>query len=110
MCLEVDTVGCGDGEDTHLSVGLCLRKGPHNAKGEFEIALLNQISDSEHHGDSIYYCSDDNSGNRITELNCDDNGDAWGFTQFISNEDLHKINPTCQYLKNDCLFFQVTKL
>ena len=42
-------------------MGLCLRKSPHDdklswpMKGEFEIALLNQISDSEHHGESIYY-------------------------------------------------------
>ena len=116
MCLEVDAVGYGDGEDTHLSVGLSLKKGPHDDKlrwplrGEFEIALLNQISDSEHYGENIYYCGDDNSGNRITELNCDDNDGAWGFAQFISNDDLRKVTPTCQYLKNDCLFFKVTKL
>ena len=66
-------------------MGLCLRKSPHDDKlswpmrGEFEIALLNQISDSEHHGESIYYYGDDNSGDRITELNCDNIGDAWGF-------------------------------
>ena len=54
MCLCVDAAGNDDGEDTHLSVFLTLMKGPHDdeltwpLRGEFEITLLNQISDSEH--------------------------------------------------------------
>ena len=32
MCLRIDPAGCGDGRDTHLSLFLCLMKGPHDDK------------------------------------------------------------------------------
>ena len=115
MCLRVDPAGHGDGEghDTHLSAFLYLMKGPYDdeltwpLRGKFEIKVLNQISDSEHHLVTLLYddrASDDSAG-RVT-----DGKKGWGYSQYISNEDLNKITPTCQYLKDDCLFFQVTKL
>ena len=33
---------------------------------------------------------------------------GWGKSQFISNETLYKTTLLLQYLKDDCLFFQVT--
>ena len=115
MCLSVYAVGHKEGEGTHLSVYLCLMKGPHDdeltwpLRGKFKIQLLNQISDSEHHSKSVPYNDDtpDKYASRVTEGN---KGYGWGYQRFISNEDLHKTSPTCQYLKNNCLFFQVTKL
>ena len=93
-------------------------KGPHDdeltwpLRGKFEIKLLNQISDSEHHSLTVTYddrASDINAVvDRVTEGDRSENG--WGYHQYISNEDLNKITPTRQYLKDDCLFFQVTKL
>ena len=77
-------------------------------EGKFEIKLLNQISDSEHHSVTVTY--DDNTdgpGNRVMEGDISEDG--WGHPQFISNEDLYDSTPTCQYLKDDCLFFQVAK-
>jgi len=59
MSLRVDV--SGNGEDTHLSVFLFLMKGPHDdelkwpLREEFEIKLLNQISDSQHHSDTVAY-------------------------------------------------------
>ena len=114
MCLRVDAAGHGDGKSTHLSVFLFLMKGPHDDKltwplrGKFRIKLLNQIRNSEHRSLTVTF--DDNtlggSDKRVTK---DDRAaDGWGY-HFISNEDLHKTTPTCQYLKDDCLFFQVTK-
>ena len=116
MYLKVYAAGNGDGKGTHLSMYLYLMKGPHDdeltwpLREKFEIKLLNQISDSQHYSGTVTY--DDNTPNdytsRVTKGNKSDNG--WGWAQYISNEDLLKITPTCQYLKDDCLFFQVTKL
>ena len=116
MYLKVYAAGNGDGKGTHLSMYLYLMKGPHDdeltwpLREKFEIKLLNQISDSQHYSGIVTY--DDNTPNdytsRVTKGNKSDNG--WGWAQYISNEDLLKITPTCQYLKDDCLFFQVTKL
>ena len=113
MCLCVDAAGYEDGKGTHLSVFLYLMKGPHDdeltwpLRGELEVKLLNQISDSEHHCDTVAY-DEDRNADRVTDG--DRSTQGWGWQQYISNEDLNKITSTYQYLKDDCLFFQVTKL
>ncbi|XP_065902837.1 TNF receptor-associated factor 5-like isoform X2 [Dysidea avara] len=112
MCLQVDTVR----SNTHLSVYLHLMKGPHDDKltwplrGKFEVKLLNQISDCEHYSLTIVYgdhIKDDYAAGRVKHGN---KARGWGYTKFVSNEDLHKITPTCQYLKDGCIFLQVSKL
>ena len=115
MCLRVDAAGSDDGKGTHLSLYLYLTKGPYDGnltwplKGKFEFKLLNQISDHEHYVQTLTY---DGSGvgigdkvidNEISEI-------GFGFSQFISNGDLNKATRTCQYLKDDCIFLQVSKL
>ena len=116
MYLCVYAGGYGSGKGTHLSVYLFLMKGSHDdeltwpLRGRFEIRLLNQISDSEHRSVTLSYDDDvpDTYTSRVTEGIR--GGCGWGKPQYISIKDLNKITPTCQYLKNDCLFFQVTKL
>ena len=116
MCLCVDVAGHGDGKGTHLSMFLYLMKGSHDdeltwpLRRKLEIKLLNQISDSEHYLVTLNYHDVDDKDvvSRVTEGDRAEYG--WGYHQFISNGDLHKTTPTCQYLKDDCLFFQVTKL
>ena len=83
MGLYVDTSSI-DGEGTHVSVGLCLAKGPHDDKltwplrGEFGIALLNQITDIEHYPERVIYYGDNDIDNRVhTELDCNDLDNAW---------------------------------
>ncbi|XP_065916949.1 TNF receptor-associated factor 3-like [Dysidea avara] len=110
MILDIRAAGWGDGSGTHLSVGLILMKGPYDdqlrwpLKGHYKVKLLNQISNSEHHlGNGKYY---DVGHKRVTS------GERsgtymWYSYQFISNEDLHKITPTCQYLKDDNIFIKV---
>jgi len=119
MCLCVFVAGYGDGEGTHLSVSLCVMKGPHDdeltwpLRGKFKIKLLNQISDSEHHSKILTYDdkTPDDNARRVTES---DKADGWGFHRFISNEDLHKTtkfrktNTTCQYLKDNSIYFKIT--
>ncbi|XP_065902755.1 TNF receptor-associated factor 5-like [Dysidea avara] len=111
MCLQVDTV-CSS---THLSVYLHLMKGPHDddltwpLRGKFEVKLLNQISDCEHYSLVLVYedhIKDEYAG-RVKNGN---KAGGWGYTKFISKKDLRKFTPTCQYLKNDCIFLQVSKL
>ena len=115
MCLRVYPAGNGSGKDTHLSAYLYFMKGPHDdeltwpLRGKFEVKLLNQISDCEHHSWTMIYddSATDVPAGRITG---GDIGRGWGRPQFISNEDLHKVTLTCQYLKDNCIFFQVSKL
>ena len=115
MCLNIDAAGHGNGKGTHLSVFLYLMEGPHDdeltwpLKEKFRIKLLNQISDSEHRSNILNYQNTDDRDvtHRVTD---GDRADGWGKPEFISNEDLHKTTPTRQYFKDDCLFFQVTKL
>ena len=104
-----------DIDDTHLSVFLHLMKGPHDdeltwpLRGEFEVKLLNQISDCEHCPLKIPFdaAAGDGATSRIA---ADDEASVgWG-DQLISYEDLNVVTVTCQYLKNDCLFLQVSKL
>ena len=115
MCLRVDAAGICNGKGTHLSAFLYLMKGPHDdeltwpLRGKFEMKLLNQISDSKHCSKLLTYDGNTPLDNdkRVTKS---DRAAGWGSYCFISNENLHKTTPTCQYLKDDCLFFQVTKL
>jgi len=114
MCLNIDASGHGDGKGTHLSVFLYLMKDPHDdelkwpLRGKFEITLLNQISDS-HYSMTLSYDDHktDDYNERVTEG--ERNKVGWGHHQFISNEDLYKTT-LHQFLKDDCLFIQVTKL
>ena len=81
-------------------------------EGNFELVLLNQLCNGGHYSGTLTY--DVNvpikSWSKVTQGNRSIAPDGWGYSQFISNEDRERITLTCQYLKNDCLFFQVTKL
>ena len=114
MCLRV----AGEGDDetaTHLSVYLCLAKGPHDdeltwpLREEFEVKLLNQISDCEHYSKrAVYRESEDDNGLRVMSDNM--LTFSTGHHTFICHEDLQQVTPTCQYLKDDNIFFQIRKL
>ena len=116
MCLSIDPAGIDEGKGTHLSLFLFLMKGPHDdeltwpLRGKFEVKLLNQISDCEHDITTLTY--GDHIPERYTRRVTD--GDrascGWGWTTFFSHERLHKVTPTSQYLKDDCIFLQVSKL
>ena len=61
MCLNVHAVEAIKGIRTRLSLYLYVMEGSHDdeltwpLRGEFEIKLLNQISDSEHHSEIVTY-------------------------------------------------------
>ena len=115
MCLRVDAGGISTGRGTHLSIYLYLMKGPHDdtlrwpLRGQFEIRLLNQISDSYHYMTTVAYddqTNDDAAGRVVVGSRVHGRGKH----QFICNENLYRATPVYQYLKNNCLFLQVTKL
>ena len=110
ISMQVYPAGSGSGKDTHLSCSLFLMEGSHDdnlswpLQAEFEMKLLNQISDSLHHAATI-----DFSGyRRVTQGYKAKTG--LGKHLFISNENLNKTTTTCQMLKDNCLFFQITKV
>jgi len=83
-------------------------KGPHDdeltwpLKEKFEVKLLNQISDCEHHLDTMSY--DDTAG-RVTDgqKSC-----RWGNCKLNFNENFcRSLVPTCLYLKDNYFFLQI---
>ena len=68
--------------------------------------MLNQISDSQNYQDKVIY--DDKVDDDVSHRAMDGNyALGWGKPQFVSNESLYKTTSVLQYLKDDCLFFQV---
>ena len=103
MQLNVVPNGYSEAKGTHLSVYLFLMEGPYDDKlrwpldKTFKVTLLNQSSDTEHHSVTRSV----NGGKRIISS---DAKDVWQKVHFIKTFTLHS-----QYLKNDSLFFEVSK-
>ena len=106
ICLRLHAAGWSKGYATHLSVILCLLAGPFDddlswpLRGEFEVKLLNQISDTEHHSEvgTAYNIKRNMEKTPKTFWSCD---------QYISNEGLQRANLTCQFIKYDTIYFEV---
>lgn len=77
-------------------------------KGTFKMTLLNQISrDCKHHSVTVMF---DDSTPKVSACRVfADRSRGWGKKKFIYNEKLHKLTPTYQYLKYDCVFLKVSK-
>ena len=111
MCLSVYPNGCSKGEGTHMSVFLCVMKGSYDdhlgwpLKGDFEVSLLNQLSDTEHHVHPVSFNHHENV-ERVLSRNV---GSGQGSQAFISNEKL-MMTGFCQFLSDDCVFFKVATL
>jgi len=109
MQLNVVPGGYDTAKGVYLSVYLYLMEGPHDDKllwpltGKFAVTLLNQVSDTGHH--SVINSVED--ANRIVSSLVDFNAeDVWDQPRFIKTHTL--LNS--QYLKNDSLFFEVSKM
>ena len=97
-----------------LSVWLHLMKGPNDdnlawpLRGKFEIKLLNQTGDYKHHCVMLTYDDkvDGNSCGRITDEKVTI-AKGYGYSPFFSLPNLQEISKACQFLKGNCLFFQV---
>ena len=114
MCLRVDANGHGDGKGTHVSVFSYLMRGEFDDvlkwpfQGHVVIQLCNQRQDKYHHGHTIDF-SETTDARIISQVTSGEIADGgYGCQTFISHNDLN-FNPTtnCQYLRNDCLHFQI---
>ena len=113
--LKVYGFGYGDGEGTHLSVFLCLMKGPHDDKldwplsGTFIIELLNQLNNTDHYIRTVVVygylygvCTD-----RVRKAEIRDTVPKCCHFKFISHKILYsKTNCNPLYLINNSLLFR----
>ena len=115
MVLQVCPAGTVEAKGTHLSVFLYLMKGPYDDEltwplgGKFEVKLLNQLKDSDHYLSAITY-SGTAALHSSRVYDRERSAQGYGHRQFISNEILQRIMPTCQYLKDDSIFIKVNKI
>ena len=114
MCLDVFANGSGDGKGTHVSVGACLMRGDFDDglkwpfQGDVTIVMLNQLEDINHTTHTIRF-SDTMDNKVIGRVTGREKAQkVKGNSTFIPHSDLN-YNPTknCQYLKYNCLRFQV---
>ena len=109
MCVSVYPNGLAKGEGTHLSVFLHIMKGPYDNYlpwpliAIFDLILLNQIDDTEHHVYKVQLDHDKN-GDRVIN---GERGKGRGNQGFISNENLDKKTFTRRFLCNDTVFIKV---
>ena len=110
MCLRVNANGSGVGKGTHVSVFIKLLRGDNDDnlkwpfKGTIKVSLLNQLEDGQHHTIQPWSPHNDGSG-RVTGKERAASG--WGYSKFISHQDLQTVGENCQYLKDNTLFFRV---
>lgn len=114
MCLNVDANGYGDSRGTHMSIWLCLLKGPYDdeltwpLRERFEIQVLNQVNDKWHYALVVIYGDEIPVAyaGRITGNNRDN---VVGEASFIPHQELCNSTSRCQFVKDDCVYFKVTK-
>ena len=114
MCLKVYANGLRDGKGTHVSMFAYLMQGQFDDElewpfqGHVVVQLCNQLQDKYHQGHTVDFSEATNPKiiNRVTDREIAERG--WGPQTLIPHSDLN-FNPTnnCQYLKNDCLRFEI---
>ena len=116
MCLLVIFNGTNHVNATYVSVFLYLMKGPYDDDlkwpliRNFEIALLNQKKDEEHHIDEISFTSDTPktlSGKIKAKQHNEIAHGGLGRERYIAYNDLKKITYTRQYVKDDCMYMKI---
>ena len=119
MCLKVAANGNGDGAGTHVSMFVSLMRGEHDDKltwpfrGVLTIQLVNQNRDQDHLvrildlGDK-HATTDDKLSGRVTSGEIAEK--ARGFAKFFPHSMLESTAGTKQYLKKDCIKFEVNKV
>ena len=114
MCLIVDANGFGDGEDTHVSVPICMLQGDNDGtlKWPFEdtitVSLLNQLADRNHHTVHTWSSYDDIPKSCMGHVKDGKRSNSWGYAKFFAHKDLtYADDGITQLLKDDALFFRV---
>ena len=115
MCLRVDANG---GKGTYVSLFVLLMRGDNDDnlkwpfKGTIKVCLLNQLEDRQHHSKDLWSPHDNVPeciSGRVTDG--EEARKSWGCSYFISHQKLgYCRDKSCQYLKNDNLFFRVERV
>ena len=115
MCINVTANGWKEGEDTHVSVFAYLMRGKNDDnlswpfQGEVTTTLLNQLRYENHHTHRHSYQEDKDVDYNRRVIDSDRGHIGCGWPKFISHGQLgYDANRNCQYLKDDCLYFQIT--
>ena len=113
MRIRVDANGCLDGAGTHVSVSAYLMQGRNDDilewpfTGKVTFTLLNQLADKNHYtATTASFPQDHKASRRVVDDEMATTG--YGQPTFISHYQLrHDVMKNCQYLKDDCLYFQI---
>ena len=103
--------GQGDGNNTHISVYVCLMAGEYDDQlqwpfvGDVVIELLNWKENKKHHQTPVSIKA--TSG--LVRVLEGEYGSSWGYPQFMSNSSLlYNSTTNTEYLQDDCLRFRVS--
>ena len=116
MCLRVDAAGIDTFHESYLSLFVCLMQGENDStliwpfRGKIEIELLNQLEDHCHHCGTVRFESNEKEecNSRVV---CIVSASGRGWPLFIKHKSLdYNAEKACQYLKDDSLFFRVTRV
>jgi len=106
-------MGLSGSRHTHMAIYTQIMVGPNDdrllwpMKGKFVVQLLNQLSDNNHYKRILLY-DDATSSHAAGRVYHGDRPCSWGSSSFISLVKLCSVSPTCQYMKDDCIYFKVS--
>ena len=118
ICLSVDANGWGPGDNSHISVYICLVAGEYDDQlkwpfnGGLSVTLLNQLENGGHFVETVWPWDAEDvpetiSGRVTTGVVA---GGGWGLHQFIPVKDLAcPGDSSCEYLREDALFFRIDR-
>ena len=102
--------------EDYLEVALYINAGLYDddllwpLRAKFQVTLLNQITDDEHVSVTLTYDDDTHDNCAVRQYEDDEDSCCSIECKLISKTDLHKMTPTCAYLRNDCFFLKVCKV
>lgn len=117
LCLLVEPKGKGRGNESHVSVLVCLMKGEYDNHlrwpflAEVTVQLRNQLAD-RHHASGVIKFTDMTPPTYSSQVLSGERGvEGWGIKKFIGHSDLsYKGVTNRQYLKDDQLCFRITRV
>ena len=118
MRLKVYPIGVGERQGTHVSIFVCLVRGPHDDHlnwpfmGAVTIQIVNQAGDHSHFEDSIIFnkkTPKEYQAERVTRGEI--SGKGWGKQNYISHQQLryNSVRNT-QYMKDNFIIVRVIKV
>ena len=104
------------GFQEHVGLLMYIMCGPYDddlrwpLRAKFQITLLNQITDCEHHTVTMTY--NNSTPNASADRRYEDNEELCNPVEckLISKRKLHKTTPTCAYLKNNSILLKICKI